>query len=293
MKLFYLIVSTCIFCMSSPTHAKSQYMSSEEMVACVIEFSFPTYHIDDNLPTPAWFKGKIPISRFNPLFKSELLKIIELNNKLKGKDRKLTKGSLIMLGYMADKEDIKYLDRYMQEGISLIKANPELASSLYEPIDFMDIGRCLGIMIARNIEGSKEFYLKYGTRDIWEKLHVSKEHQMNIVGHFASAVYVMSKYDKARKIGLEYFYVRGRDRRAVKERVFDNIDKKYKVNKYTTLLNSSNYRTPSLMQAFTRKMKEYYPDMFAYFGINVKTSIKFKQKKLEKKKDLNSKEIPQ
>ncbi len=274
-----ILTTTSLLGMSLCVRAESKYLSRDEMAAYLIDTSIQmSAQLGNSSKPPKWRCGKMPINRLNPAFKPDILKVISSNNKLKGKTQRLTIGALKMLGYIANEGDLEVLERYMQEGIAIIKSNPGKVNSQVHPIDFFDLGTCIGIMIARNINGAKDFYLKYGDRAFWNKLNISNKNQMFIVGYFSGKVYVMSRYGRARKRALEYFYIKGKKQRALESDIFENIDKKYKVNKYITLSNPSNYLSPDMVKVFTQKMKERHPDMFAYFGIKVKPSIEPKQK---------------
>jgi hypothetical protein len=279
-------VVASLFCVASFLQANNDNLTNEEMVAYVVDFSYPTayyqyqykYLFRKRKSTPKWRMGILPVKRLNPEFKPELIKIIRQNQTLKGENKRLVYGTLYLLGYLADENDLKVLEKYLQKGTASIKENNGRISSYLEPIDFYDLGTCIGIMIARRIKGAEKFYLKYGSSDYWNNLNIPLRKQMYIVNIFACKVHEMSKNPVAKKRALQKFIVNGKKQCATLPVVIVNHDRMYKINRYMTLKNSTEALPPAMVKVFTNKMKGLHPNMFAYFGVQVAPSMISKQK---------------
>ncbi len=109
--------------------------------------------------------GDFPFNRINPEIKEYLFHYLENDNSV----GEVTDLSLRLLGYVADEEDIPFIDNFIQTSIKRAHAgNPDdnYIGILVRKVS-MGSGGLIGMMVKRQIQGARELLNKYTDVSVW------------------------------------------------------------------------------------------------------------------------------
>lgn len=153
--------------------AVPDYLSIEHSLLPMVH---PNYGLSRNFP----------FNRINPGAKEYIYFYLEKDNYISD----ISASGIMLLGYIGNKDDIPFVDNYLQE--FLAKSHRENPMSLSN-FGF-GAGRFSGMMIKRKIEGAEAFFKKYAKASAWVRPGEDDPLMINEARH-AYSVFMIKAYD--------------------------------------------------------------------------------------------------
>jgi hypothetical protein len=223
--------------------------------------SSPKYYIN-----PEYF----PMSRINPAAKEYLYFCLDLEKAQTisyGPNIHMYGGAIWLLGFIGDDKDITYIDTLIQRYLHLSQDVRKRFNTTDQ--QFVSATGCFaGMMLKRNIEGSKSFFSKYANISVWQPLEGIAPKYSTETARYYYSEFIMMAYEFSKSdIVLPYLLQKSTDSKPFNHENYTNaLVNKMKIDYYT------KYMKPCTVPE--DKLNLYYAKFIELWGKRIEAIIK-------------------